>query len=195
MRAALLLLAGLALAASLAGAPPAAAEPADGVRIGRYRLERAGDAVAIALPADARVGRALALAGGALALVGVGLAAGGRRGAGVGLLLLGLGIGAVGLLGAVGTTRVRASRAELVREGLGGRVERWSRDELAAVVVARRARSAEDQKRVGLPRWDVAVQTRGGDGEAVRFALGSEGEARTLAVALANALGLPPPGP
>lgn len=193
MRAALLVLAGLAFAAPLAAAPTAAAEPADGVRIGRYRLERAGDALAIASPGDARVGRAIAAAGGVLLLAGVALAASGRRGLAIALVLLGLGVAALGLLGAVGTTRVRASRAELVREGLGVRAERWPREALAAVEVVRRAPSAEDQKRVGLPRWDVRVRARSGERLAVRFTLGSESEARTLADALANALELPPP--
>jgi len=46
---------------------------------------------------------------------------------------------------------------------------------------------------VGLPRWDVRVRARSGERLAVRFTLGSESEARTLADALANALELPPP--
>jgi hypothetical protein len=193
-RAALLLVAGLALAAPFATLAAAAEPGEDGVRIGRYRLTRAGDAVEIALPADGRVGRVIGIGGVALALVGAGLVASRRVGLGGGLVVLGLGIAALGALGVFGTTTVRASRAELVREGLGGRSERWPRATLEAIEVARRAPSAEDQKRVGMPRWDVRVRGQGGAPLPVRFTLGSEAEARTLAVALANALGLPPPG-
>ena len=193
MRAALLVLAGLALASPLAAAPAAAADPADAVRIGRYRLERTGDALAIASPGDARVGRALAVGGAVLLVAGVALATSGRRGLAIALALLGLGLAVAGALGAFGSTRVRASRTELVREGFGARTQRWPRDALATVEVVRRAPSAEDRKRVGLPRWDVRVRARSGERLAVRFTLGSEGEARALATALANALDLPPP--
>jgi hypothetical protein len=186
-RAALLAVAGLlALATPGAGG----AEPVEGERIGRYRVTRTGDGVELASPRDRSLGLALA-AGGAVALaLGAGLSAAGRRGPGIALLLVGLGLAAIGTLAAFGTTRVRANRVELVREGFAGRIERWPRDAIAGVDVARRDPSAEDFKRAGTRPWDVRLRTPDGRLLPVRFAASSEAEARALARVLGEALGL-----
>lgn len=191
-RAALLLAVGLAALAAPRAA--GAAEPGEGDRIGRYRVTPADDGIEIAAPRDRAVGLPLAGGGAVLAALGVGLLSAGRRGGGGALLLLGLALAALGGFGAFGAPRVRASRAELVREGVLGRVERWPRDALAGVEVARRAASAEDFKRAGAQPWDVRVRGRDGALLPVRFALRSEADARALGRALAEALGLPSAG-
>lgn len=95
----------------------------------------------------------------------------------------------MGAMAAFGSTRVRASRVELVREGFGGRSERWPRAAIAGVEVARREPSAEDFKRAGARPWEVRLRAPGGGRLPVRFTLASEAEARALARVLADALG------
>lgn len=187
-RAALLVAVGL-----LAFGPAAAADPTEGEQIGRYRVRRSGDGIEVAVPRDRGIGLALAAGGAALGALGAGLVAAGRRSAGIAVLLAGVGLVALGTLAAFGTTRVRASHAELVREGLGGRAQRWPREAIAAVEVARRGASAEDFKRVAARPWDVRLRAPDGGRLPVRFALESEADARALARALAEALGLPGP--
>jgi len=177
----------------LAFGPVAAADPTEGEQIGRYRVTRSGDGIEVAVPRDHGLGLALAAGGAALGALGAGLVAAGRRGAGIAALVVGVGLVAMGTLAAFGTTGVRASRAELVREGFGGREQRWPRDAIAAVEVARRGASAEDFKRASARPWDVRLRAADGRRLPVRFALGSEADARALAAALADALGLPAP--
>jgi hypothetical protein len=184
----------IAVALLALGAPLAlaSAEPVeDGDQIGRYRVTRSGDGIELAAPRDRGLGLGLAVGGAALAALGATLVAAGRRGPGVAALVAGLGLAAVGAAGAFGTTRVRANRVELVREGFGGRAERWPRAAIAAVEVTRRAASAEDFKRPGTHPWDVRLLGPDGARLPVGFTLRSEADARSLARALAGALGLP----
>jgi hypothetical protein len=189
------LLVALGLLGLGAAAPGARAEPmAEGEQIGRYHLTRIGTGVELAVPRDRSLGLAVAAAGAALGALGAGLVAAGRRGAGLAALIAGLGLVATGTLAAFGSTRVHASRSELVREGLGGREQRWPSAAIAAIEVRPRERSAEDLKRVRIRPWDVRLRGRDGAPLPVRFALGSESEARALAGVLAEALGLPVDG-
>lgn len=190
-RAALLGALGL-LALATAGA--AGAETVEGEQIGRYRVTRVGDAVELASPRDRSLGLALAAGGAAIAALGAGLVATGRRGPGLAALVAGIGLLAIGTLAAFGSARVRANRVELVRAGFGGRVERWPREAIAGLEVARRDPSAEDFKRAGARPWDVRLRTPEGRRLPVRFTLASEAEARALARVLAEALGLPDEG-
>lgn len=174
---------------ALAAAGAAGAEPVEGESIGRYRVTQIGDGVELSSPRDRGLGLALAAGGAVLAALGAGLAATGRRGPGVAALAAGIGLVAMGAMAAFGSTRVRASRVELVREGFGGRSERWPRAAIAGVEVARREPSAEDFKRVGARPWEVRLRAAGGGRLPVRFTLASEAEARALARVLADALG------
>jgi hypothetical protein len=188
---------GLALALLLGAAAlgARAAEPAaaggEEARIGRFRVTRIGDGIEISRPRDRTLGLALAAGGGALALLGLGLVAAGTRGAGTGALVLGLGFAAVGGIAAFGSAVWRANRAELVRERIGGRVDRWPHEAIGAVELRQREASAEDFKRVTARPWDVRVRGPDGASLAGRFALESETEARALATALGGALGVP----
>jgi hypothetical protein len=161
---------------------------ADVSGIGRYRVERIGTTIAISQPRDR--GIALTLLAGGLVVAGLGQAvrAGGRIGAGSAVLLLGLGIAAVGGVAMLAAERWRANETELVRERFGGRVERWPRTAIAEVVITRRVASAEDFKRARIRPWDVTV--RGPDGRRlpVRFSVESEAAARSLAATLGAAL-------
>ena len=191
--AALLLAAALAAVAGARAPVAAAADPAEGRAIGRYRVTQEGDGIAIAAPRDRRLGVSLAAGGAVLLALGAGLVAAGRRGAGAALALLGIGVAAVGASGALGSTTVRANPSELARTGAGGRIERWPREAIAAVEVRRRPASAADFKRAGAHPWDVRLRAREGGHLPVGLAAGSEAEARALGGALAAALGLPPP--
>jgi hypothetical protein len=190
VRAATLLVAGLLAAGGLAAG--AAAEPVDEVQqIGRYRVTRSGGGVEIAVPRDR--GTALALAAGAAVVgaLGAGLVAAGRRGAGLAALVVAAGLVAVAGAALAASSRVRASRVELVREEPRGRPQRWPREAIAAVEVARRARSADDFKRASTPGWEVRMRMAQGGLLPVRFAFHAESEARALAQVLADALGVP----
>jgi hypothetical protein len=185
---------GVVLGLLAAGGPLAAAwaEPvAEGDRIGRYRVTRGGDGIELAVPGDGRVGWPVLAAGVAVFALGAVLAATGRVGIGIAAVLAGLALQAIGAAGLMGSATVRASRTELVREGFGGRTQRWPREAIAAVEVRRRAASAEDFKRPGTHPWDVELRARDGGRLPVRFTLRSEQEARRLARELAGALGLP----
>ncbi|HEY8492732.1 MAG TPA: hypothetical protein VIN04_02495 [Myxococcota bacterium] len=190
VRAATLLVAGLIAAGGLAAG--AAAEPVDEVQqIGRYRVTRTGDGLEIAVPRDRGTGLALAAGAAVAGALGAGLVAAGRRGAGLAALVVAAGLVAVGGAALLASSRVRASRVELVREEPGGRQQRWPRDAIAAVEVARRARSVDDFKRASTPGWEVRLRTTQGGLLPVRFALHAEPEAHALARVLADALGVP----
>lgn len=156
--------------------------------IGRYRVERSGADIEIARPRDRGLGLLLVAGGLVLAGLGQGLRASGRRGAGTAALVLGLALAAVGAVAVLATERWRANGLELVRERLGGRVERWPQSAIERVEIARRVVSAEDFKRTGIRPWDVTVRGRDGSRLPAQFSLASEAEARALAQALAGAL-------
>lgn len=185
------LLAGVAWAALGAPLAGTAAEPAEGEPIGRYRVTHVGDGVEISVPRDRGIGLVLAAGGALLGALGAGLVASGRRGAGLAGVVVGVGLVAMGALAAFGTMRVRATRAELVRERFAGPAQRWASSEVAAVDVTRRAPSADEFKRVGPHAWDVRLRASDGRLLPMRFTLGSEAEANALARVLSEALGLP----
>jgi hypothetical protein len=123
-----------------------------------------------------------------LAGAGQAVRASGRAGVGTGVVLLGLGLAAVGGIAVLAAERWRANETELVRERWGGRTERWPRAEIAAVAIVRRAVSAEDFKRTGIRPWDVTVRGRDGHRLPVRFSVDSHADARALAAILGAAL-------
>ena len=166
-----------------------AAEPTSAATtIGRYHVERSGTAIAISRPRDRGLGW-LVLAGG-LAVAGAGqlVRASGRGGLGTGVVLLGLGLAAVGGIAALAAERWRANETELVRERFGGRTDRWPRAEITGVAIVRRAVSAEDFKRTGMRPWDVTIRGRDGQRLPVRFSVESDADARALAAILGAAL-------
>ena len=166
-----------------------AAEPtAETTAIGPYRVERTGTAIAISRAGDRTVGLALLAGGLVVAGIGRGLRGSGRVGAGTAVLLLGLGIAAVGGVSVLATERWRANDAELARERPGGRVERWPRAAITAVEIHRRAASADDFKRARIRPWDVTVRSRAGGRLPARFSVSSEADARALARQIATAL-------
>ncbi len=179
-------------ALTIAGARDAGAtEPtADATAIGRYRVERVGTTVAISRPRDRAIGGMLLAGGFVLAGVGFAVRRGGRTGAGSALMLLGLGLAAVGGAAVLAAERWRANETELVRERLGGRFERWPRTEIEGIAIARRAASADDFKRPQSRPWDVTIRGSDGGRLPVRFAVESAAEARSLAATLGAALGV-----
>jgi hypothetical protein len=189
-RAALGLVAGALLGA--AGAAPAQEATAPGVtHIGRYEVVRGADALVVRLPRDTPIGLGLVAGGLALSALGAALLGSRRRTAG-GLVLLGLGVAGVGGVALVASASWTASRAELLRERSGRRVERWPREAIVAVEVVQRPREAPLDLKSGSPprRWEVRV--RGSDGERLpaRFTFEMERDARALARALGAALGV-----
>jgi hypothetical protein len=166
-----------------------ATDPTTGATtIGRYHVERSGTAIEISRPRDRGLGWLLLAGGLVLAGAGQAVRASGRAGVGTGVVLLGLGLAAVGGIAVLAAERWRANETELVRERWGGRTERWPRAEIAAVAIVRRAVSAEDFKRTGIRPWDVTVRGRDGHRLPVRFSVDSHADARTLAAILGAAL-------
>lgn len=166
-----------------------AAEPTvETTAIGPYRVERSGTAIEITRPGDRTIGLALLAGGLVVAGIGRGLRGSGRVGAGTAVLLLGLGIAAMGGIAVLATERWRANDTELVRERPGGRVERWPRAALTAVEIRRRAASAEDFKATRIRPWDVTLRSREGGRLPARFSVSSEADARALARQIATAL-------
>jgi hypothetical protein len=174
----------------LAGAfVSAAAEPAaTPARIGRYELARRGEVLDVRAPRELRLGAVLAGSGLLLAALALFAGAAGRKGAAIGIAVLGVGLAAVGGSALLGSTHWRASPRELVRERSGGRVERWARAEIAAIEVRRRGRSVRDLKETRVRPFEVRLRRSDGSSLPTRFTLESESDARALARELASAL-------
>jgi len=160
-------------------------------RIGRYQLTGTADGLEVHVPGDSRLGSALAAGG--LLIGGIGLFAGlhGRFGAAAAMIVIGIGIAAVGGTALLGSTSWRASPVLLLRERADGGVDQWPHEAIGWVAISRAVPSAFDFKRTGVRPWEVRVRGPEGTPLPTRFTLESEGDARALARSLAAALDVP----
>jgi len=162
-------------------------------RIGPYRLEAAGDALTVRAQDSGSLAWGLIGAGVALSVFGTLRArAPGRRGRGVAMIVLGLGVAGVGAAAALGggTTWV-ASRAGLVVATRLGGERTVARAEIDSIDLSHARAIGVDVKPGARPRlFELHVRAANGASLA-HFALESQAQARALGEELAGSLGVP----